>query len=107
MNLDRVATPYADGTPHAVRMTDPQAVQYAGSPIVFSPSRSLDERALPSGGAGMSGTAGDDLTFLEAIFFVDPAQKPTVVVLTNTALAGKAGAFPDALQEAVYGPRTP
>lgn len=39
-------------------------------------------------------------------FFVDPAQKLTVIVLTNTALAGMAGAFPDALLEAVYGRRT-
>jgi hypothetical protein len=39
-------------------------------------------------------------------FFVDPAQKLTVIVLTNTALAGMSGAFPDALLEAVYGRRT-
>lgn len=169
---ERVATPYADGTPRAVRMADPQAVPYVGSPMIFSPSRSFDEHAFASGGAGMTGSAGDYLMFLEAIrnggapilkpasaaamtsnqigaldvpiipggkwrwsfafavleapdpkatpqsagtyrwggvygnhFFVDPAQKLTVIVLTNTALAGMAGAFPDALQEAVYGPR--
>jgi CubicO group peptidase (beta-lactamase class C family) len=39
-------------------------------------------------------------------FFVDPAQKLTVIVLTNTALAGMGGAFPDALQEAIYGGHT-
>jgi CubicO group peptidase (beta-lactamase class C family) len=39
-------------------------------------------------------------------FFVDPAQKVTVIVLTNTALAGMTDAFPDALLEAVYGRRT-
>jgi CubicO group peptidase (beta-lactamase class C family) len=169
----RLATPYADGTPSAVRMSDPQAVPFVGSPIIFSPSRSFDERAFASGGAGMAGTADDYLKFLEAIrnggapivkgttaaamttnqvgdldvpivpggkwgwsfafavlespdpqataqsagtyrwggvygnnFFVDPAQKLTVVVLTNTALAGMSGAFPDAMQEAVYGGRT-
>jgi hypothetical protein len=39
-------------------------------------------------------------------FFVDPARKVTVIVLTNTALAGMTDAFPDALLEAVYGRRT-
>ena len=38
--------------------------------------------------------------------FVDPAQKLTVIVPSNTAVSGMAGAFPDALQEAVYGRRT-
>jgi CubicO group peptidase (beta-lactamase class C family) len=169
----RVATPYADGTPRPVPMADPQAVPYVGSPMIFSPSRSFDERAFASGGAGMTGNADEYLKFLEVIrmggapilkpetaaamtsnqvgaldvaimpggkwgwgfgfavlespdpqatpqsagtyrwggvygnhFFVDPAQKLTVIVLTNTALAGMAGAFPDALQEAVYGRHT-
>jgi CubicO group peptidase (beta-lactamase class C family) len=35
-------------------------------------------------------------------FWVDPAVKLTVVVLTNTAVAGMAGAFPEALRAAVY-----
>lgn len=169
----RVATPHADGATGAVPMADPHALPREPSPMIFSPSRSFDERAYASGGAGLMGTADDYLKFLEALraggapilkqetaaamianqigalevprvpggkwgwsfgfavlkspdpgatpqspgtfrwggvygnhFFVDPAQKLTVIVLTNTAIAGMAGAFPDALQEAVYGRRT-
>lgn len=36
-------------------------------------------------------------------WFVDPTLDLTVVALTNTAIAGMAGAFPDALRDAVYG----
>ncbi|MEZ2332088.1 serine hydrolase domain-containing protein [Mesorhizobium sp. RCC_202] len=36
-------------------------------------------------------------------WFVDPALGLTVVALTNTAIAGMTGAFPDALRDAVYG----
>ncbi|MER8628470.1 beta-lactamase family protein [Mesorhizobium opportunistum] len=36
-------------------------------------------------------------------WFVDPALDLTVVVLTNTAIAGMMGAFPDALRDAIYG----
>jgi CubicO group peptidase (beta-lactamase class C family) len=36
-------------------------------------------------------------------WFVDPALDLTVVALTNTAIAGMTGAFPDALRNAIYG----
>ena len=36
-------------------------------------------------------------------WFVDPTLDLTVVALTNTAIAGMVGAFPDALRDAVYG----
>jgi CubicO group peptidase (beta-lactamase class C family) len=36
-------------------------------------------------------------------FWVDPKAKLTVVELTNTAVAGMTGAFPDAITKAVYG----
>jgi CubicO group peptidase (beta-lactamase class C family) len=36
-------------------------------------------------------------------WFVDPAEKLTVVVLTNTAVAGVIGAFPAQLRDAIYG----
>lgn len=36
-------------------------------------------------------------------FWVDPSAKLTVVVLTNTAIAGMRGAFPDAIRSAAYG----
>jgi len=35
-------------------------------------------------------------------FWVDPKQGLSVVVLTNTAVAGMVGAFPSALQRAAY-----
>ncbi|MFD1983574.1 serine hydrolase domain-containing protein [Mesorhizobium newzealandense] len=35
--------------------------------------------------------------------FVDPKLDLTVVALTNTAIAGMVGAFPDALRDAIYG----
>ncbi|WP_437627797.1 serine hydrolase domain-containing protein [Sorangium sp. So ce1151] len=40
-------------------------------------------------------------------FWVDPSAKLTVVLLTNTAFAGMAGEFPDAVLRAVYGPAQP
>lgn len=36
-------------------------------------------------------------------FWVDPSAKLSVVVLTNTAVAGTVGDFPDAVRKAVYG----
>jgi CubicO group peptidase (beta-lactamase class C family) len=163
----RLAVPYASGTPQPVRMGDPQAVPFEPGVMLFSPSRILDARSYPSGGTGMAGTAGDFLTFLEALrrggdgllrpetvqlmtsnaigdlpmlmgpgwgwglgvavlkdpaaahvpqgagtwrwggvyghhWFVDPKQELSVVVLTNTALVGMIGEFPDALTRALY-----
>lgn len=36
-------------------------------------------------------------------WFVDPSAELTVVALTNTAIAGMTGAFPDAVRDAIYG----
>ena len=36
-------------------------------------------------------------------WFVDPAEELSVVNITNTAIAGMTGAFPDAIRDAVYG----
>ena len=60
---ERLATPYADGTPRAVRMTEPFPVR----DLIFSPARAFDETSFQSGGGGMVGTAGDFMTFLEAV----------------------------------------
>jgi CubicO group peptidase (beta-lactamase class C family) len=38
-------------------------------------------------------------------WFVDPTRRLTVVALTNTALAGMVGPFPDAIRDAAYGAR--
>ena len=59
----RLAIPYADGNPRAVRMSEPHRV----GEIVFSPARAFDQRSFQSGGGGMVGTAGDFLTFLETL----------------------------------------
>ena len=163
---DRLAVPYADGHPRAVRMGEPHRVEE----LVFSPARAFDERSFQSGGAGMVGSAEDFMTFLEALrnggspvlspetveqaaqnhagllreqdapgsgfgylsavlvdpgqagspaaagtlawggvyghsWFVDPAAGLTVVALTNTALEGCRGSFPDDLEAAVYAAR--
>jgi CubicO group peptidase (beta-lactamase class C family) len=59
----RLAVPYADGNPRAVRMEEPHRVE----DLVFSPARAFDERSFQSGGGGMVGTAGDFMTFLETL----------------------------------------
>lgn len=66
-DLSRLAKNYADGDPEPVLMTDGIAVPLYGLAATFAPSRILDTRSYPSGGAGMAGTAGDVLRFLEVI----------------------------------------
>lgn len=63
----RLAQAYADGKPQPVVMTDGMEVPIFGTTASFAPSRILDAGSYPSGGAGMAGTAGDVLSFLEAI----------------------------------------
>jgi len=63
----RLATPYVDGTPEPVQMTDGMAVPLFGAPVTFAPSRIFNKSSYPSGGAGMAGTAHDLLGFFESI----------------------------------------
>ncbi|MBJ6761562.1 serine hydrolase [Myxococcaceae bacterium JPH2] len=64
----RLAPAYADGRPEPTRMQqDNQVVPFGTGGVRFAPSRALDARAFPSGGAGMVGTAADYLKFLEAL----------------------------------------
>jgi CubicO group peptidase (beta-lactamase class C family) len=64
----RLAVPYADGPPGLRRMGDPErVVEPDGTILNFSPSRTFNPKAYLSGGAGGVATAGDILTFLEAI----------------------------------------
>lgn len=63
----RLTAAYADGKPVPTRMTDNALVAFAGNAVRFAPGRALDPAAWPSGGAGMVGTAGDLLRFLETI----------------------------------------
>lgn len=60
---ERLATPYADGTPRAVRMAEASPVR----DLIFSPARAFDDASFHSGGAGMVGTAEDFMIFLEAV----------------------------------------
>jgi CubicO group peptidase (beta-lactamase class C family) len=167
---ERIATPYADGSPAPIRMSDPQIAKRIGTDsagATFSPSRAFSPDSFPSGGAGLVGTASDMLRFFEAIrtggagiitpqtiatmmqnhtgdfpialgpgwgfgygaavlidriaaqtpqsngtwqwggayghsWFVDPAQRLTVVALTNTAYEGMNGRYPADLRDAIY-----
>ena len=64
----RLAAPYYDSKPAPVLMSDPQSVPFGeGGRMTYSPSRALDAKAYPSGGAGMVGTAPDVMRFLEAV----------------------------------------
>lgn len=63
----RLTAAYVNAQPAPTRMTDNQDVSLGGTAIRFAPGRATDPTAFPSGGAGMVGTAGDVLTFLEAI----------------------------------------
>ena len=63
----RLATPYVNAQPAPTRMTDNQDVSLGETAVRFAPSRATDPTAFPSGGAGMVGTAGDVLAFLETI----------------------------------------
>lgn len=63
----RLVTPYADGSPEPRRMTDGIFVPFGEAGATFAPSRILDPKSYPSGGAGMVGTGGEFLRFLEAL----------------------------------------
>ncbi|WP_293901071.1 serine hydrolase domain-containing protein [Phenylobacterium sp.] len=63
----RLATAYADGPP-PVRMGQTHTVPFAElSGIKFAPDRLFDPGSFPSGGAGMTCSAPDFISFLEAI----------------------------------------
>ena len=66
----RLALPYADARPQPMLMPDPYTVPATaanGAGTTFSPSRIFNPASFQSGGAGMAGTAGDFLHFMEAI----------------------------------------
>lgn len=70
-NLSRLVKPYADGMHGPVEITDGMSVPldipgFQGA-VTFAPARILDPDSFHSGGAGMAGTAGDFLRFLETI----------------------------------------
>jgi CubicO group peptidase (beta-lactamase class C family) len=83
----RLAVPYADAAPQPLRMTDPYMVPVDaanGAGTVFAPSRIFDASSFQSGGAGMAGTAGDFLVFLEALRKGgSPILRPETVALAS------------------------
>lgn len=95
---DALATPYADGKPEPVRMTDGIFVPYAGAGATFAPSRALDPKSYPSGGAGMVGNAKDFHAFLEALRtraiapkMVDEMLKDQIAPITSPILGDGVG----------------
>lgn len=164
---ERLATPYANAQPSPTRIRDNQDVPIGPTFVRFAPSRALHAEEFPSGGAGMVGSAGDVLSFLETIrkgggtmlkpatvaemmkdqvgvqagtqgpgwgfgygwavlddpavantpqgvgtlawggvyghnWFVDPMNKLTVVLMSNTAFEGMNGRVTLELRDAVY-----
>lgn len=65
----RLAAAYADGSPRPVVMAEFQPVTGLAieGTVNFAPNRNFDPGSFPSGGAGMFGTAGDFLSFLETL----------------------------------------
>ena len=63
----RLAAAYVNAEPAPKRMTENMEVSLGATAVRFAPSRATDATAFPSGGAGMVGTAGDVLTFLETL----------------------------------------
>lgn len=63
----RLAVAYANDEPEPMAMDDGHKVPFAGSPLIYAPSRAFDAASFESGGAGMVGTADDYLKFLETI----------------------------------------
>jgi CubicO group peptidase (beta-lactamase class C family) len=160
----RLATAYGDGPDQPVRMGAHHVTAFGDARLAYAPDRMFNPNSYPSGGVGMSGTAGDFLRFLEAIrtggapivsqasvdllrtagdfevsipgwnwglgwpvlvdpaktgtpqspgswlwggvygnhWFVDPNRELSVVLLTNTAVAGMVGALPDSIRDAIY-----
>jgi len=163
----RLTAAYVNEQPAPRRMTDDLDVPLGATAVRFAPSRATDKTAFPSGGAGMVGTAGDVLAFLETVrkggapileastvaemtkdqvgiqaatqgpgwgfgygwavlvdpiiaktpqgvgtlawggvyghnWFVDPKNRLTVVIMTNTAFEGMNGPFTAQVRDAVY-----
>ena len=67
-NPARLAVPYHDAKPAPAPMDDPYVMPFGeGGRMTYSPSRALDSKAFPSGGAGMVGSAPDVMRLLEAV----------------------------------------
>ncbi len=63
----RLVRHYGDASPQPVPMGEAHDVVFNGSKVTFAPRRWMDPGSYASGGAGIAGTAGDFLRFLEAV----------------------------------------
>jgi CubicO group peptidase (beta-lactamase class C family) len=63
----RLATAYGDGPNEPVRMGAHHQTAFGEALISYAPDRMFNPNSYPSGGGGMSGTAGDFMRFLEAV----------------------------------------
>ncbi|EHD21357.1 MULTISPECIES: serine hydrolase domain-containing protein [Brenneria] len=68
-DAQRLATPYVNDTPLPHRLQEDEIVPFSEESVGvrYSPARALNQRAYPSGGAGMVGTAADVMTLLETL----------------------------------------
>ena len=78
----RVAAAYVNDTPRLHLLEEGETVSpFDGTVgIAYSPARIFDAHAYPSGGAGMAGTAGDFLRFLEALRMPDSVLLPKEII---------------------------
>lgn len=85
----RLATPYGDGTPVPLRMSDPQTMRNGNGEIsVMSPGRIFRPEAAQSGGSGLCGTAGDFMRVLDAMQtdFLAPATHSSAFAVQAAGL---------------------
>jgi CubicO group peptidase (beta-lactamase class C family) len=88
---ERLAVPYADGSPPK-RMGEPEGVvDESGGITMFSPERIFNAGAPQSGGAGMAGTADDVMKVLDSYIGSNPILKPATI---SQALANQIGSVP-------------
>ena len=85
----------------AQNMTGEMLVDMAGEGWGFGLGVAVLKDPKPTGVPMHAGTWGWSGVYGSS-FFVDPKARLSVVILTNTALAGMAGEFPDALRKAIY-----
>jgi CubicO group peptidase (beta-lactamase class C family) len=88
---ERLAVPYADGSPPK-RMGEPEGVvDESGGITLFSPERIFNSNAPQSGGAGMAGTADDVMKMLDTYNGSEPILKPATIA---QALSNQIGVIP-------------
>ncbi len=92
VDRQRLAAPYVDGKPEPKRMSGDQLEPFAGfAGVHFVPRRVFDKSSFASGGGGLLGTAGDYLSFLEAIRTGSRILKPATTEMMLSDHIGAKG----------------